>query len=134
VSYRVEHPVYCARREDLGCKAEHPRSKWDSMKADREGWFHSKAEGLAHCPAHLPDWVPAWREKQARNRYAVKSTFTRLPSVLKCAGCEMGWPEESGDPEALKALRAAAFQHARETGHAVTVTTTQELSIEPSDS
>jgi hypothetical protein len=133
MSYRTEHPVHCARQGDLGCKAEHPGSRWDAMKADREGWFHSKTEG-AFCPAHVPDWVPAWRERQAAKLHKVKKSFTKLPAVVKCAGCVLHRTEQGEDPEVLTELRDLAWQHARETGHSVTVTTTQELTVEPVDS
>lgn len=103
------------------------------MKADRGGWFHSKAEEKAYCPGHVPGWVPGWREKQAAKLHAVKKSFTKLPAVVKCAGCPLHRAEPGEDPEVLAELRDLAWQHARETGHAVTVTTTQELTVEPAE-
>jgi hypothetical protein len=129
VSYASDHPVYCARKGDLGCTATHPGSRFDAIKADEAGWFHSKAEG-AFCPGHVPGWVPAWRERQAARQHEVKGSFTRLPAVLKCSGCRLQVTEESEDPDLLRALRAVAFEHGRQTGHRVTVTTTQELTVE----
>jgi hypothetical protein len=113
--------------------ASHPGSRWDAMAADRKGWFHSKAEECAWCPDHVPDWVPAWREKQAVRRHKVKGSFTRLPAELKCAGCKLVVSEECEDPDKLRALRDVAFEHGRATGHTVTVTTTQELTVEAVD-
>jgi hypothetical protein len=133
VSFAADHPVYCARRKDLNCQASHPGSRWDAMKADREGWFHSKAEEAAYCPDHVPDWVSAWREKQKARQHEVKGTFVKLPAVLKCGGCALEQTEESEDPELLKALRSVAFEHGKQTGHTVTVVTTQELTVAPVD-
>jgi hypothetical protein len=131
VSWAAEHPVYCARREDAGCQASHPRSRFDAIKATEQGWFHSHAEGLAYCPGHVPEWVPAWREKQAARRFEVEGTFTRLSAVLQCHGCRLAETASGDDPEAVKVLRAAAFEHGRRTGHRVTVTAAQELAVEP---
>jgi hypothetical protein len=123
MSHATENPVFCARRDD-GCTASHPSGKWGTMAADKAGWFHSKAEECAWCPEHLPDWVPAWRAKQAARLHKVKGSFTRMPAVLHCA---------EGDPDVLRALRDVAFEHGRQSGHKVTVTTTQELTVEPVD-
>lgn len=38
-------------------------SKWDVIRAGNEGWFFQKG-GISYCPEHVPDWVPAWRERQ----------------------------------------------------------------------
>ena len=129
MSHASENPVYCARRADLGCTASHPGSRWDAMAADREGWFHSKAEG-AFCPGHVPDWVPAWRAKQEAKLHRVKKSFTKLPAVMRCSGCALHRTEVSDDPGALAEIRDLAWQHSRETGHKVTVTTTAELVVE----
>jgi hypothetical protein len=130
VSHASEHPVFCARRADLNCTASHPGSRWDAMKADKAGWFHSRAEECAWCPKHVPDWVPAWRAKQAARLHAVKKSFTKLPAVLRCGGCKLARTENSEDPDVLAELRDIAWQHGRETGHKVTVVTTQELTVE----
>lgn len=132
MSHATENPVFCARGGD-GCTASHPSGKWGTMAADKAGWFHSKAEECAWCPEHLPDWVPAQRAKQAARLHKVKGSFTKLPAVLKCAGCKLQITEESEDPDMLRALRAVAFEHGRQSGHKVTVTTTQELTVEPVD-
>lgn len=130
MSYASEHPVYCARKADLGCTASHPNSRFDAIKANEAGWFHSKVGAESWCPEHVPDWVPAWRERQAARQHEVKGSFTRLPAVLKCAGCKLEMTEESEDPDLLRALRAVAFEHGKQTGHRVAVTTTQELAVE----
>jgi hypothetical protein len=63
MSYAAEHPVTCLQD---GCPASFPGSKHDTMKASREGWFFPKdQQGRGWCPAHLPDWVPAWRARRA---------------------------------------------------------------------
>jgi hypothetical protein len=85
------------------------------------------------CPEHVPAWVPAWRKKQAARLHKVKGSFTRLPAVLKCAGCKLALTEESEDPDLLRALRDIAFEHGRRAGHTVTVVTTQELTVEAVD-
>jgi hypothetical protein len=100
------------------------------MKADGEGWFHSKAEEQAYCPAHVPEWVPAWRAKREARLHRAEGTFTKLPAVLRCTGCALELAEPSEDPDLLRALRAVAFTHVKETGHRAVVTTTQELAVE----
>jgi hypothetical protein len=129
VSYASEHPVVCARE---GCTAFHPGSRFDAMKADRAGWFHSKAEGTAYCPAHIPDWVPAWRERQAARKFEITDTYYKLPATLQCQGCTgLTDTEENRDDEAaMKALRARGFEHARLTGHTVSIGSAQVLVIE----
>jgi hypothetical protein len=131
MSHASEHPVFCARA-DLGCTASHPSGKWGVMRADKDGWFHSKAEG-AFCPAHVPDWVPAWREKQAAKLHKVRKSFTKQPTVVKCEGCRLNVTEPGEDPDFLADMREMAYQHSRQTGHKITVTTTQELTVEPVD-
>lgn len=133
MSRASESPVYCARRGDLGCQASHPGSRFDAIRAGEQGWFHSKAEAVAFCPAHVPEWVPAWRAKQEACQHKVKVSFSKRPAVLKCAGGDLEQAEESDDPDVLRGLRAAAFAHARESGHTVTVTTTQEMTVEAAD-
>lgn len=103
------------------------------MAADKAGWFHSKAEECAWCPEHVPDWVPAWRAKQAARLHKVKGSFVKLPAVLACTRCDLARTEYSEDPDALRALRDVAFEHGRQSGHKVTVTTTQEFTVEAVD-
>ncbi len=101
------------------------------MKADRAGWFHSYQEEQAYCPVHVPDWVPAWRAKQEAKLHKVEKSFTKLPAVLKCGGCKLTWTEPGENPELLAEIRDLAYLHARKTGHRVTVTTAQELTVGP---
>lgn len=133
MSHASDNPVFCVRKPE-GCPASHPGSRWDAMKADREGWFHSRAEEAAYCPEHVPGWVPAWRAKQAARKFRVQGTHATLPAVLKCQGCEFSEVEEADDthdPEVLIAMRSRGFEHAKQTGHTVTVGTSQHLVIEP---
>lgn len=67
MSHASEHPVTCLQD---GCPDSFPGSKFDTMRASREGWFfpRDRDDGRGWCPAHLPDWVPAWRAKQAARR------------------------------------------------------------------
>jgi hypothetical protein len=130
VSYAAEHPVACCRSIDLGCKQEHPGGKWGAIKANEAGWFHDKA-GVGFCPEHVPGWVGPWRAKQAEKKFEVKGSYTRLPAVLACSGCDLAEAEENESPEALKALKATAYNHGRVTGHAVSVTTGQLFTVEP---
>jgi hypothetical protein len=69
VSYAADNPVFCAMKDE-GCTASHPSGRWGNQKAADEGWFASKAEGVSYCPLHVPEWVPAWRAKQAARREA----------------------------------------------------------------
>lgn len=59
-SHRLQYPDGCCEES---CTATHPGSKWDCMRADKEGWFHSK-EGKIYCPEHKPAWVNSWRAKK----------------------------------------------------------------------
>lgn len=136
MSYAAGHPVYCARREDLGCKASHPGSRWDAVKADGAGWFHGKAEEQAYCPEHVPGWVPAWRARQRQGRRKVRQTFERAPVTVSCAEGDLSESLEIPDDEreaaeALRFLRARAHDHAYRTGHTVNVTTAQMMVFEP---
>ena len=131
MSRASENPVFCAHRVQ-GCAASHPSSKWGAMKADREGWFHSREEEAAYCPEHVPDWVPAWREKQAALKFKVDSTYVRLPATLQCQGCSLvDTAEDPDNDEQVKDLRARGFEHAKKTGHLVVIGTAQVLTIEP---
>ena len=62
MSYSRENPTRCSTE---GCTASHPSSHWDSVRADREGWFHQK-DGTTYCPEHRPAWVDGWRARQAK--------------------------------------------------------------------
>jgi hypothetical protein len=128
VSHASTHPVHCARRDDLACTASFPGSKWAAVKAGSEGWFFSRAEDKAYCPAHEPDWVPAWRARRGQAR--VTTGFEREPALAVCRTCV--WSEEAVSIEDLdyQALRERAFGHAK-TGHLVTVTTRQVLTLTP---
>jgi hypothetical protein len=68
VSHASAHPVRCARQADLGCPAQVPGSRHDQIRAQAAGWFFSRREDAAFCPDHVPDWVPAWRERQKAAR------------------------------------------------------------------
>ena len=59
------HPVSSTKCAESDCTASVKNHYWGHVKAD--GWFFSK-EGPAWCPEHLPDWVPAWRERQKAKR------------------------------------------------------------------
>lgn len=65
MSQAAENPVHCARSADLGCAESFPGSKFSAIKAAEAGWFFSRAKDEAYCPAHVPSWVPAWRERKA---------------------------------------------------------------------
>ena len=132
MSHATENPVYCARKNDLGCTASHPSGRWGNQNAANEGWFASRAEGVSYCPAHLPDWVPAWREKQEKNKFEVQGTYDDRSAELVCLGCDLREPVlVNPGAEALKAMRARAFEHGRETGHVVTVAAEHVLTVEP---
>lgn len=59
MSHRNQHKVYCWAGS---CTASHPGSKWDTIRADEQGWFHQK-DGKAYCPKHVPEWVSKWRKQ-----------------------------------------------------------------------
>jgi hypothetical protein len=127
VSFAADHPVSCCRA-GLGCTASHPGGKWAAVKADADGWFHSKAEDQAYCPDHIPDWVSAWRARQK-----VERTFEKLPSQTACAGCGFSEVVEEDTSEALSAQRRRAADHVVGTRHVVTVSTFQRLTLEPGE-
>jgi hypothetical protein len=125
-------PWSCART-DLNCAETTPRNKFSVIRASEAGWFFSREEEAAYCPAHVPDWVPAWRAKQAARKFRVQGTQAKLPATARCQGCEaFAEVEEDRDSdEKMTALRARAFEHAKQTGHTVTVGIAQVLVIEP---
>lgn len=53
-----------------GCEVKIKNHYWGRVKSN--GWFHQKS-GESWCPAHVPDWVEAWRAKSARPSSAVVS-------------------------------------------------------------
>ena len=128
MSYASDHPVRCAEKKN-GCPASHPGSRFDNSKADKAGWFHGK-DGTAYCPDHLPDWVGPWRERQAKNKFEVEGTYSAEPAVLACSGCGLREKAGDGEKDTLKKLRSAAFTHGRETGHTVTVSGVQTLTVQ----
>jgi len=64
VSHASDNPEHCAKRDE-GCQAQIPGSRWARIKAQEDGWFFSKQDDLAYCPAHVPDWVAGWRARRA---------------------------------------------------------------------
>lgn len=52
-SVLCEHPA--------GCDESYPNHKFGAIRAQAAGWFASRAEGKAYCPAHVPGWVTSWR-------------------------------------------------------------------------
>ncbi len=55
------------RCSEPGCPERVGDHRWGAIKAQSEGWFYQR-NGEAYCPQHVPAWVPAWREKKARER------------------------------------------------------------------
>jgi hypothetical protein len=130
VSQVASRVVTCARRADLNCLASYPDHKWAAVRAHDAGWFLSKAEELAYCPDHVPDWVPAWRAEQAKKEFKVEGSVAAHPAVLACTGCDEAGTADGEDEELVRALRDRAFQHGRETGHTVAVVTSRVLTVE----
>jgi len=62
VSYGKPEPCLKPR-----CPRTVGRSKFERIRAGSEGWFFPR-EGGAWCPDHLPEWVPAWRERQKKRK------------------------------------------------------------------
>lgn len=121
-------PVCCAHR---GCKAQHEDNKFAAIRAYEEGWFKTR-EGDAWCPEHVPDWVPAWRAKQAARLFKVKGTYANLPTRFLCQGGDLDESADTADDKGLLVkMRDRAFEHGRQTGHTVTVTTAQVLTVAP---
>lgn len=137
LSHAQAHPNKCTA---AGCTASFPNSKFDAIKANEAGWFCGK-EGSDnpgwHCPEHVPAWVTDWRLRKAAQRHKVTGTAEHLGVVYACAsGCEeTTWPvSPETDAKALATeIRSRAFEHARETGHTVSVTVAQRLTVTPDD-
>lgn len=64
MTHASEHPVLCAKALE-GCTAQFPGSKHAAIKAHAGGWFFSRQDDLVYCPAHVPEWVSAWRARKA---------------------------------------------------------------------
>ena len=47
-----------------GCTETFKDHRWGHGKAQGQGWFLQR-DDTAWCPQHNPDWVAAWRLKQA---------------------------------------------------------------------
>lgn len=127
--------VHCARSKDLGCKAEHASDKFSAIRAAGAGWFRSRQDEQEFCPEHVPDWVPAWRERQQQSKRKVRSAFERSPVAAACAEGDFAEnleipDDERAAAELLRALRIRAHDHAYKTGHTVNVTTSQVISFE----
>jgi hypothetical protein len=116
-------PVRCSAN---GCTVTHPGDKFASIRAKDAGWFHRRDGSEAFCPEHLPDWVVSWRARKQN----VRRTFTRLPSVTECQGCGFSEVVEDTTPEALSDQGARAGDHVTQTGHPVTVGTSQVLLLQ----
>lgn len=55
--------------------------QWDTKAAGREGWFFQRDDS-AFCPKHVPEWVPAWRQKRlAAMRDEGSSYFDREHTI-----------------------------------------------------
>jgi hypothetical protein len=105
MSYASDHPVHCARREDLGCEASFPGSRSDRMRAGKAGWFLSRESGKAYCPAHVPEWADAWRARKAAEAAARDPELT-VTGVLTPEGPVL-FP---GGPLVLKADETLSFR------------------------
>lgn len=51
--------VHCVGPDCTEKVADH---RWGKTKA--VGWFFSREDDKAYCPAHVPEWVEAWRKKR----------------------------------------------------------------------
>jgi hypothetical protein len=135
LSHARAHPSKCVA---AGCPASFPGSRFDAVKASEAGWFCGKAGSDHpgwHCPEHVPGWVSAWRAKRAAQRHRVSGSAEHL-GVVYASGCEeTTWPvAPDTDAKALATeIRARAFEHARQTGHQVSVTVSQRLTVTPDD-
>jgi len=139
LSHARAHPNKCVTP---GCPASFPRSKFAAIKANEDGWFcgrHDSDNPGWHCPEHVPAWVPAWRARQKALQHKVVGYFGAVNAVLSCDGCKESGeavPGQAGEdawPEAVKELRAQAFEHARRTGHQAHVTEVCKLTVTPDD-
>jgi len=56
--------VHCAGDD---CVESFENHRWGRIKAHDAGWFEQK-DGIAWCPEHKPDWVDAWRAREAAKK------------------------------------------------------------------
>lgn len=54
-----------AKCADEECTKEIKDHKWAKIRAQDDGWFLKKG-GEVYCPAHIPEWVDAWRDRKDR--------------------------------------------------------------------
>lgn len=47
------------------CEKTFQDHRWGRIRANSLGWFF-QLNGMNWCPDHIPDWVPAWRERKRR--------------------------------------------------------------------
>jgi len=137
LSHARAHPNKCVTP---GCPASFPRSKFAAIKANEDGWFcgrHDSGHPGWHCPEHVPAWVAAWRARKAAQLHKVTGAVEHLGVVYACtAGCEeTTWPviPETDVKMLATEIRSLAFEHARKTGHQVSVTVAQRLTVTPDD-
>jgi hypothetical protein len=50
------------------CNDAYQNDKWSKIRAAQAGWFFPKYGDIGFCPNHLPEWVPAWRERQKEKK------------------------------------------------------------------
>lgn len=61
--FLMAHETELKKCSAPGCDASFKNHSWGAVKAHDAGWFQQN-DGGAWCPEHVPDWVPAWRERQ----------------------------------------------------------------------
>jgi len=50
-----------------GCEESFVPHRWAPESQSGSGWFHQR-NGTSWCPAHVPEWVAGWREKQKEKK------------------------------------------------------------------
>ena len=121
----VEHCSFAGR----GCEATfRDTGKWARIRAADDGWFFSRQEDTIYCPAHVPDWVPAWRSRQARR---VDVTAVKVAARARCESCSFDEQADGDSDEATGMVRQAAREHAASSGHVVSMTTGRRYTYTP---
>jgi len=61
---KSEHTTFLKCSHE-GCEASYADHKWGQIQASADGWFNARDGETRYCPEHLPEWVPAWRQRKA---------------------------------------------------------------------
>lgn len=81
----------------------------------------------------VPGWRENWRRTQELERpsHPVDSTYSTAPPVLACQAGDFSVMPADADEETFRDCRDQAVEHARRTGHTVTVVLSRVFTVYP---